>query len=950
MTQSDHAGTGNHSGDIPPIPLSSKNKEDVRFCSRPVQSQTIKLRIHHMGELVDHPAKWYVNGLVSEMDWLWDTDYMSYMQFEKLIRKEGYRNIKCMWYWNPKYSFGRGLRPLNCDGDVLKLIEDLKGFDLVDVYVEHTVEVLGDEDIVNHYDEDGGPNYAEDEVDSDVEVVKDDDMTKNAYASDNEMDVNEADRGDVDTEHVETEHVDVGMEDDEEDEDYVADTEIGSLSDEDLECSDDYVEQTEDLDWTSVMQCDEDHDKAKKSDEDDDSDVLHTPDGSGNDEEHEKFPSYKSGESSKFELCMVFSNKEMVKDVVKDYGMENNKNVVIKKNEAKRMVIKCMEGCNFHMRVSKRVGNQYWQVVSLIDEHNCARTPYNRQAKTNWLAKKFGHILRHNPDMKPAGLIDQALDRWGVKLSHDQAYRAKRRAMDMLQGAGMEQFQHLRRYAQELLKSNPNSTVVIRCADSNEGPVFERIYVGLEACKYGFAKFCRPLIGLDACFLKGDFGGQLMAAVGRDGNNKIMPIAYAVVEAETRDSWDWFIKLLLEDLEAINQRAYAFISDQQKGLIPAIQSVSAHVEQRICVKHLYGNWKKKNPGLEFKEVMWSAARATTVPSWERAMLKMKGMKETAWKEMVDVPATYWSRAHFNTYSKCDLQVNNMCEAFNRAILEYRDKPIITLLEGIKHYLTKRIAKMKDLMNTYSGDICPRIQMVLEKNKRNAAHWTPTWHGDDDMAIYGVTNGVDTYVVNLKQETCACRKWDLTGIPCSHSITCIWQNKKKPEDYKDTFKNIYSHIIYPTNGPQLRPLDNQSTMNPPIMRRAIGCPKKMRNKDNDEPRLKHVLPRKLATVTCHKCGGMGHNKRSCKGKTTADRAIPKGGNKKKIAGGQKKKTKPNEEDIGNSSQAPMILFKAVMFNAIMVNYGICISCQLCTDVIWSNYVQILFKVTGPKFEH
>ncbi|XP_058725212.1 uncharacterized protein LOC131596548 [Vicia villosa] len=915
MTQSSNAGTGNHSGDIPPIPLSSKHKEDVRFCSRPVQSQTIKLRIHHMGELVDHPVKWYVNGLVSEMDWLWDTDYMSYMQFEKLIRKEGYRNIKCMWYWNPKYSFSRGLRPLNCDGDVLKLIEDLKGFALVDVYVEHTVEVLGDEDIVDHYDEDGGPNCAEDEVDSDVEVVKDDDMPKNVDASDNEMDVNEADRGDVDTEHVETEHVetehvDVGIEDDEEDEDYVADTEVGSLSDEDLECSDDYMEQTEDLDWTSVMQFDENHDKARKSDEDDDSDVLHTPNDSGNDEEHEKFPSYKRGETSKFELGMVFSNKEMVKDAVKDYGMENNKNVVIKKNEAKRMVIKCMEGCNFHMRVSKRVGNQYWQVVSLIDEHNYARTPYNRQAKTNWLAKKFGHILRHNPDMKPAGLIAQALDRWGVKLSHDQAYRAKRRAMDMLQGAGMEQFQHLRRYAQELLKSNPNSTVVIRCADSNEGPVFERIYVCLEACKYGFAKFCRPLIGLDACFLKGDFGGQLMAAVGRDGNNKIMPIAYAVVEAETRDSWDWFIKLLLEDLEAINQRAYAFISDQQKGLIPAIQSVSAHVEQRICVKHLYGNWKKKNPGLEFKEVMWSAARATTVPSWERAMLKMKGMKETVWKEMVDVPATYWSRSHFKTYSKCDLQVNNMCEAFNRAILEYRDKPIITLLEGIKHYLTKRIAKMKELVNNYSGDICPRIQMVLEKNKRNAAHWTPTWHGDDDMAIYGVTNGIDTYVVNLKQETCACRKWDLTGIPCSHSITCIWQNKKKPEDYvseyyrKDTFKNIYSHIIYPTNGPQLWPLDNQSTMNPPIMRRAIGRPKKMRNKANDEPRLKHVLPRKLATVTCHKCGGMGHNKRSCKGKTAADRAIPKGVNKKKIAGGQKKKTKPNEEEIGNSSQAPM----------------------------------------------
>jgi hypothetical protein len=39
-----------------------------------------------------------------------------------------------------------------------------------------------------------------------------------------------------------------------------------------------------------------------------------------------------------------------------------------------------------------------------------------------------------------------------------------------------------------------------------------------------------------------------MAALGENGNNKMIPIAYAVVEAETRDSWQWFLNLLLEDL------------------------------------------------------------------------------------------------------------------------------------------------------------------------------------------------------------------------------------------------------------------------------------------------------------------------------------------------------------------------------------------------------------------
>jgi hypothetical protein len=63
--------------------------------------------------------------------------------------------------------------------------------------------------------------------------------------------------------------------------------------------------------------------------------------------------------------------------------------------------------------------------------------------------------------------------------------------------------------------------------------------------------------------------------------------------------------------------------------VPAIQEISEHVEQRLCVKHLYSNWKKKYPGLELKETIWKAARATTIPSWQRAMQRMKDINEQA---------------------------------------------------------------------------------------------------------------------------------------------------------------------------------------------------------------------------------------------------------------------------------------------------------------------------------
>ena len=58
-----------------------------------------------------------------------------------------------------------------------------------------------------------------------------------------------------------------------------------------------------------------------------------------------------------------------------------------------------------------------------------------------------------------------------------------------------------------------------------------------RATKRGFLTRYRPFIGLDVCHLKNKSGGQLIIAVYRDPNEEYFPLAYAVVEAETNDSW-----------------------------------------------------------------------------------------------------------------------------------------------------------------------------------------------------------------------------------------------------------------------------------------------------------------------------------------------------------------------------------------------------------------------------
>ena len=63
-----------------------------------------------------------------------------------------------------------------------------------------------------------------------------------------------------------------------------------------------------------------------------------------------------------------------------------------------------------------------------------------------------------------------------------------------------------------------------------------------NAQKIGFlGGGCRPLVGLDGCHLKGKFGGHILSATARDGNDNIFPVALGVIEQENNDSWVWFL-------------------------------------------------------------------------------------------------------------------------------------------------------------------------------------------------------------------------------------------------------------------------------------------------------------------------------------------------------------------------------------------------------------------------
>ncbi|KAE8679068.1 hypothetical protein F3Y22_tig00111402pilonHSYRG00763 [Hibiscus syriacus] len=79
-------------------------------------------------------------------------------------------------------------------------------------------------------------------------------------------------------------------------------------------------------------------------------------------------------------------------------------------------------------------------------------------------------------------------------------------------------------------------------------------------------------------------------------------------------------------------------------------------------------------------------------------------------------------------------------------------------------------------------------------------------------------------------------------------------------------DIYSNYINPVRGPnQWTPIETMEHILPPTLRRPPGRPHKNRRMEADEaPPYTCRVTKRGVKILCRKCGGSGHNVRTCKG--------------------------------------------------------------------------------------
>ncbi|KAH9613758.1 hypothetical protein KSS87_007755 [Heliosperma pusillum] len=588
---------------------------------------------------------------------------------------------------------------------------------------------------------------------------------------------------------------------------------------------------------------------------------------------------------SKLKWCVGirFPNPELFKEAVTRYAVAQGRDLtfdISDKARGRKLRVRCKQGCPFKLYGSWDNKLACFLVKTVDHQHTCHRTMNsNRQLKSTWVAKQFLEVFKAKPHWPAKDIIETVRRAYKVLIKKSFAYKVKYYAHKLLHGSMKEHYSRIGSYIAALQQGNPTSVFTMYTNPNvrSNPATFQRFFICFDALKQGWQLGCRKVLCVDACFLKTFLGGQLISAIGRDGNEQMFPLAWAVVEGENNESYEWFFQQLKTSLGEIDGDGWTIISDQHQSILAMVAKEFPKAEHRQCARHIFANWHKTYKGDEMKLMFWNCAKAYNEADFNEALEALREVDHKAAEAFIACRPTLFCRAFIQTHTKNDVIVNNMAETFNAYIVDARSKHVIYMLEEIRSLLMQRIMEKKTEMEASSDVVCPRVQVRLEEEKHKAA---ACFVLPSKPTLFQVTYGIDNLSVDLEARTCTCRKWDLTGIPCFHAVAAIFEKHGYAEDYvhdmykREAYLQSYNLSISPCPGQRHWPKVDLP-INPPPIKVGPGRPRRKRRRDPFEnPKKPGKLTKHGIEMSCSVCKSKSHNKRKCPEKDNQPPPPPK----------------------------------------------------------------------------
>ncbi|XP_026417085.1 uncharacterized protein LOC113312556 [Papaver somniferum] len=293
-----------------------------------------------------------------------------------------------------------------------------------------------------------------------------------------------------------------------------------------------------------------------------------------------------------------------------------------------------------------------------------------------------------------------------------------------------------------------------------------------------------------------------MAATCFNGNNGFYPFAFALVSAENKDNWFWFLENLKQ---VVDGRQIVFLSDRGEGLLQGISKVFPNSYHIYCFYHIKCNLPIGLGDENSKAVIdlfYKATYSYTSANFEEAFQDMHAIGcEHVANYIRTIPKEKWA----NAFSHMQIYLKVMKKNSERRI------------EGLENFNTR---------------LTPIYEALLKENIDIGRTWT-------------VTKSME-------------RLWRVNGFPCAHVCAAIQATREdiysfvEPYFTTEWYNRTYQEIILPIpnyDKPQSYDLSDRVIV-------PIPLPGRRRTQ-----RIKNAWEKQKRPMMCAKCFTLGHHNRA-----------------------------------------------------------------------------------------
>ncbi|KAM6551781.1 hypothetical protein CsatB_001589 [Cannabis sativa] len=218
---------------------------------------------------------------------------------------------------------------------------------------------------------------------------------------------------------------------------------------------------------------------------------------------------------------------------------------------------------------------------------------------------------------------------------------------------------------------------------------------------------------------------------------------------------------------------------------------------------------------------------------------------------------YLEQIGHEKWSRYSTMTSNIAEALNSANLATRETLVTTLMECLRAQIQEWTYNNRNEAQKCTTRLTPSSEKKLIGNYVKPAN----------QNLFEVIDEDRTRIVNLKDRTCTCNRFQKDEMPCNHAVTVMKDLNINTYNYcahyytSKAWLQTYEEIVYPVENVREWELQNffeHIIVLPPKERIKSGRPRKRRMAAAWETKKQNK---------CGKCGQKGHNKKTCRRITT-----------------------------------------------------------------------------------